>query len=161
MRIGIGYDVHKLVYGIPLVLGGVVIPFELGLEGHSDGDALTHAIMDAMLGTAALGDIGTHFPSSDPQYKGANSVELLRKVRNMLIANNYRLTNIDSVIICDKPKLSAFYKAMRLNLSAALDLSIEQVSVKATTTDGMGYIGSGEAIAVQAVALARNLNYAE
>lgn len=159
MRVGNGYDVHKLVYGLPLILGGVRIPFEMGLEGHSDGDALTHAIMNAMLGAAALGDIGIHFPSDDPQFRGADSINLLRQVRLTLISNAFELVNIDTMIICDRPKLSTYYKAMRLNLSAALEVGIDQISVKAATTDGMGYIGRGEGIAAQAVALVKSVRY--
>lgn len=159
MRIGNGYDVHKLVYGLPLILGGVRVPFEMGLEGHSDGDVLTHAIMNAMLGAGALGDIGMHFPSDDPQYRGADSINLLRQVRQTLISHDYQLVNVDSMIICDRPKLASFYKAMRLNLSAALEVAIDQISVKATTTDGMGYIGRGEGIAAQAVAIVKSLKY--
>lgn len=159
MRVGNGYDVHKLVYGLPLILGGVRIPFEMGLEGHSDGDALTHAIMNAMLGAAALGDIGIHFPSDDPQFRGADSINLLRQVRQTLISNAFELLNIDTMIICDRPKLSTYYKAMRLNLSAALEVGIDQISVKAATTDGMGYIGRGEGIAAQAVALVKSVRY--
>jgi len=159
LRVGNGYDVHKLVYGLPLILGGVRIPFEMGLEGHSDGDALTHAIMNAMLGAAALGDIGIHFPSDDPQFRGADSINLLRQVRLTLISNAFELVNIDTMIICDRPKLSTYYKAMRLNLSAALEVGIDQISVKAATTDGMGYIGRGEGIAAQAVALVKSVRY--
>jgi 2-C-methyl-D-erythritol 2,4-cyclodiphosphate synthase len=159
LRVGNGYDVHKLVYGLPLILGGVRIPFEMGLEGHSDGDALTHAIMNAMLGAAALGDIGIHFPSDDPQFRGADSINLLRQVRQTLISNAFELLNIDTMIICDRPKLSTYYKAMRLNLSAALEVGIDQISVKAATTDGMGYIGRGEGIAAQAVALVKSVRY--
>ncbi len=153
MRIGTGYDVHKLVEGRDLIIGGVNIPYEKGLLGHSDADVLLHAIMDAMLGAAALGDIGKHFPDSDEAYKGASSMELLRRVGEIIEENHYIVENIDSTIIAQRPKLAAYIPTMRENIAKVLGLDISQVSVKATTEEGLGFTGSGEGIAVQAVAL--------
>lgn len=153
MRIGNGFDVHRLVEGRPLILGGVTVPFHSGLLGHSDGDALTHAIINALLGAAALGDIGTHFPPSDQRYKDANSQGLLRQVKTMLTERGYRISNVDSMIMCEHPKLSPFYAAMRETLAATLGVAVSCVSVKASTTEGLGIIGSGKGIAAQAVAL--------
>lgn len=153
MRIGTGYDVHKLVEGRDLIIGGVNIPYEKGLLGHSDADVLLHAIMDAMLGSAALGDIGKHFPDLDEAYKGASSIELLRRVGEIIEENHYIVENIDSTIIAQRPKLASYIPTMRENIAKVLGLDISQVSVKATTEEGLGFTGSGEGIAVQAVAL--------
>ncbi len=153
MRIGTGYDVHRLVEGRDLILGGVKIPYEKGLLGHSDADVLIHAIMDALLGAAALGDIGQHFPDSDPAYEGASSLELLERVREILEEHNYVVDNIDSTIICQAPKLMNHLPMMRAKVAAALGLEIGQVSIKATTEERLGFTGSGEGISAQAVCL--------
>ena len=153
MRIGHGYDVHRLVAGRPLILGGVKLEYELGLLGHSDADVLTHAIMDALLGAAALGDIGKHFPDSDPRYKGADSLRLAKNVSELLRENGYRIVNIDSTVIAQRPKLSPFIPKMRENIAAALGVSSNLISVKATTEEGLGFTGSGEGIAAHAVCL--------
>ena len=153
MRIGHGYDVHRLVAGRPLILGGVEIPWEKGLLGHSDADVLTHAVMDALLGAAALGDIGKHFPDTDPRYKGADSLELLRQVGVMLREAGYTVGNIDSTILCQAPKLASHIPAMRQNIASALGIDAGAVSVKATTEEKLGFTGSGEGIAAHAVAL--------
>jgi 2-C-methyl-D-erythritol 2,4-cyclodiphosphate synthase len=153
MRIGQGFDIHRLVEGRELVLGGVVIPHEKGLAGHSDGDALLHAIIDALLGAAALGDIGVHFPESEQAYAGARSINLLRKVGQLLAARGFIVINIDATIICEQPKLAKFYQEMRQQIATALVLHIEQVNVKAKTMEKLGEIGRGEAIAAQAIAL--------
>lgn len=153
MRIGNGFDIHRLVEGIPLILGGVRIEYERGLKGHSDGDALTHAIMNALLGAACLGDIGVHFPPGDPRFKGADSQVLLGHVDALLKQSGYRIVNIDSMIICERPKLSPHYLEMRQRLSQTLALDIESVSVKAATAEGLGTIGGGLAIAAQSVVL--------
>ena len=153
MRIGTGYDVHKLVEGRALILGGVTIPYELGLDGHSDADVIVHAIMDALLGAAALGDIGQHFPDTDPRYKGADSVHLLHEVGLILAAHGYSIENIDSTIIAQRPKLMSYLPEMRTNVAKALNLSVDQVSIKATTEEHLGFTGRGEGISAQAVAL--------
>ena len=153
MRVGTGFDIHRLVVGRPLILGGVQIPFELGLEGHSDGDVLAHAVMDALLGAAGLGDIGMWFPPGDPEYLGADSLKLLRLVRDFLRQEKLRVANVDTVVICERPRLSPYFADMRQRLGDAMEVSWEQVSVKASTYEGLGAIGRGEAIAVQAVAL--------
>ena len=153
MRIGHGYDVHKLVEGRKLILGGVCIPFEKGLLGHSDADVLLHAISDALLGAAALGDIGLHFPPSDPKYAGADSLELLKQVYELISEKGYRISNIDSTVIAQKPKLLPFIQTMRENIAKALTLPLDCVSVKATTEEKLGFTGSGEGIAAHAVAL--------
>lgn len=153
MRIGTGYDVHKLVEGRKLILGGVTIPYELGLDGHSDADVITHAIMDALLGAAALGDIGQHFPDNDPAYEGADSIRLLQEVGNILAKEGYTIGNIDSTIIAQKPKLMNFLPEMRKNVADALGIDISQVSIKATTEEHLGFTGRGEGISSQAVAL--------
>lgn len=153
MRIGTGYDVHKLVEGRKLILGGVTIPYELGLDGHSDADVITHAIMDALLGAAALGDIGQHFPDNDPTYEGADSIRLLQEVGNILAKEGYTIGNIDSTIIAQKPKLMNFLPEMRKNVADALGIDISQVSIKATTEEHLGFTGRGEGISSQAVAL--------
>ena len=160
MRIGTGYDVHKMVEGRDLILGGVNIPYEKGLLGHSDADVLLHAIMDAMLGAAALGDIGKHFPDTDEAYKGASSMMLLKRVGEIIEENHYIVENIDSTIIAQRPKLASYIPTMRENIAKVLGLDISQVSVKATTEEGLGFTGSGEGIAVQAVALLNSVgNY--
>lgn len=150
-RVGIGYDVHKLVKERKLVLGGVTIPHTLGLLGHSDADVLTHAVMDALLGAAALGDIGKHFPDTDPKYKNADSIELLRNVGKILGGNNYSIVNIDSVIAAQAPKLSPYIEDMRTNIAAALEIDKDCVSVKATTTEHLGFEGRMEGISAQAI----------
>ena len=153
MRIGTGYDVHKLVEGRALILGGVTIPYERGLDGHSDADVIVHAIMDALLGAAALGDIGQHFPDTDPRHKGADSVQLLHEVGLILAAHGYSIENIDSTIIAQRPKLMSYLPEMRTNVAKALNLSVDQVSIKATTEEHLGFTGRGEGISAQAVAL--------
>ncbi len=153
LRAGIGYDVHALVSGRQLVLGGVEVPFERGLSGWSDADVLTHAIMDAMLGAAALGDIGRHFPPGDPQYKDVSSLRLLSKVKDLLTANGWQVNNVDATIIAEKPKLSEHIDQMREKLCRTLDIEMTQVSIKASTSDGLGFTGRGEGIAALAVAV--------
>lgn len=153
IRIGHGYDVHRLVEGRALVLGGVTIPFEKGLLGHSDADVLTHAIMDALLGAAALGDIGTHFPDNDPAYAGADSVKLLKNVVSLLAKNGYRIGNIDATVLAQAPKLKPYIPTMCEILADACGLPLDAVSVKATTEEGLGFTGSGEGIAAHAVCL--------
>ncbi|MBP3240522.1 MAG: 2-C-methyl-D-erythritol 2,4-cyclodiphosphate synthase [Oribacterium sp.] len=153
MRIGTGYDVHKLVPDRKLILGGVTIPYELGLLGHSDADVITHAIMDALLGAAALGDIGQHFPDTDPRFKGADSISLLKEVGNILAREGYKIGNIDSTIIAQKPKLMNYLPEMRKNVAEALGIDLNQVSIKATTEERLGFTGRGEGISSQAVAL--------
>ena len=153
MRIGHGYDVHRLVSGRRLILGGVDIPYEKGLLGHSDADVLTHAVMDALLGAAALGDIGQLFPDSDPAYAGADSIELLKKVAAMLREKGYALHNLDCTVLAQSPKLAPYVDTMRKNLANACGASICAVSVKATTEEGLGFTGSGEGIAAHAVCL--------
>lgn len=155
MRIGIGYDVHKLTEGRPLILGGVTVPWEKGLLGHSDADVLVHAIMDALLGAAALGDIGLHFPDTDPRYKGISSIILLEKVGELLREKGYEPGNIDATIIAQKPKLRPYIDEMRKHVAAALDMSVEDVSVKATTEEGLGFTGTQEGISSHAVCLIR------
>lgn len=151
MRAGTGYDVHRIEEGRKLVLGGVSIPYEKGLLGHSDADVLLHAIMDALLGAAALGDIGRHFPDSDSQYKGISSLKLLGYVGKMLEDKCYIIENIDATIIAQRPKLSCYIDEMCANIADALGLGEDQVNVKATTEEGLGFTGSGEGIASQAV----------
>ncbi len=153
MRIGTGYDVHRLTEDRKLILGGVDITYEKGLLGHSDADVLLHAIMDALLGAAALGDIGKHFPDSDERYKGISSILLLREVGRLLEENNYIIENIDSTIIAQRPKLATYISDMRQNIAKALGLEISQVNVKATTEEGLGFTGAGEGIAASAVCL--------
>lgn len=153
MRIGHGYDVHRLVEGRPLIMGGVNIPYEKGLLGHSDADVLAHAVMDAVLGAAALGDIGKHFPDTDPQWKGADSLKLAEAVAAILAEKGYKVVNIDSTILCQKPKLAPHIPAMRANLAAAFGMEVEDVSVKATTEEKLGFTGEGLGIAAHAVAL--------
>ncbi|WP_315434334.1 2-C-methyl-D-erythritol 2,4-cyclodiphosphate synthase [uncultured Stomatobaculum sp.] len=153
MRIGQGYDVHRLVAERPLILGGIEIPYEKGLLGHSDADVLLHAISDALLGAAALGDIGAHFPDSDPAYRGADSAELLRAVGNLIRAAGYEIGNIDSTVVCQAPKLAPHIASMRARIAEVLALPTEAVSVKASTEEHMGFTGRGEGIAAHAVCL--------
>ena len=153
MRIGQGYNVHRLVEGRKLIIGGVDIPYEKGLLGHSDADVLLHAVMDALLGAAALGDIGQHFPDSDERYKGISSIALLKKVGKILQENGYMIENIDSTVIAQRPKLLPYRPQMAENIAAALGIEKEQVSVKATTEEGLGFTGTGEGISAQAIAL--------
>ena len=153
MRIGQGYDVHRLVEGRRLILGGVEIPYEKGLLGHSDADVLTHALMDALLGAAALGDIGKLFPDNDPAYEGADSIELLRKVVGVLEEKGYRVGNVDCTVIAQRPKLAPYIAQMRRILADAMGVELSRVSVKATTEEGLGFSGQGLGIAAQAVAL--------
>lgn len=157
MRIGHGYDVHRLTEGRKLILGGVCIPFEKGLLGHSDADVLVHAIMDALLGAAALGDIGRHFPDSDENFKDADSLELLRKVAELLKENNYGVVNIDATVIAQRPKLAGYIDTMTGNIAAALGTDKGNINVKATTEEGLGFSGSGEGIAAHAVALLNSI----
>ena len=153
MRIGQGYDVHRLTEGRPLILGGVSIPWDRGLLGHSDADVLTHAVMDALLGAAALGDIGMLFPDSDPAWEGADSLSLLRIVAARVAEAGYRVENIDATVIAQQPKLSPYREQMRHALAAAAGIAPERVSVKATTEEGLGFTGLGEGISAMAVAL--------
>ncbi len=153
MRIGIGYDVHKLTTGRRLILGGVDIPYEYGLLGHSDADVLLHAICDALLGAAALGDIGRHFPDTDNSYKDIDSMILLKRVGDLLCENGYGISNIDATIVCQKPKLAPFIEQMQKNISACLSLNMGQVNIKATTTEALGFEGRKEGISSHAVCL--------
>ncbi len=151
MRVGMGYDVHKLVENRDLILGGVKIPYEKGLLGHSDADVLLHAIMDALLGAAALGDIGKHFPDTDDRYKGISSIKLLSEVGKLLDEKCYIIENIDATVIAQRPKLRNYIDEMRKNIAQTLGIDIEQVNVKATTEEGLGFTGSGEGISSQAI----------
>ncbi|MBE6796902.1 MAG: 2-C-methyl-D-erythritol 2,4-cyclodiphosphate synthase [Ruminococcaceae bacterium] len=153
MRIGNGYDVHKLCENRDLIIGGVKIPFEKGLLGHSDADVLLHAVCDALLGAAALGDIGKHFPDNSDEFKGIDSRILLRKVVELLDEKSYKISNIDSTIIAQKPKMAPFIEQMRKNIADDCGLSINQVNVKATTEEGLGFTGSGEGISAAAVCI--------
>ena len=153
MRIGLGYDVHRLVEERDLIIGGVNIPYEKGLLGHSDADVLVHAIIDSLLGASALGDIGTLFPDTDPKFKGISSIKLLEEVGKLLIEHNYSINNIDSTIIAQKPKMSPFIKEMRENIAKALKIDITKVNVKATTEEGLGFTGTGEGISSQSICL--------
>ena len=153
MRVGIGYDVHKLVEGRQLILGGVDIQFEKGLSGHSDADVLTHAVCDALLGAAGLGDIGLHFPDTDPRYKDISSIKLLRATFQMVSEKGFSILNVDTVIFAEAPKLSPFRQAMQTNLATALDLDPKCLNIKATTTEGLGMIGEGQGIGAMAVVL--------
>jgi 2-C-methyl-D-erythritol 2,4-cyclodiphosphate synthase len=152
IRSGIGYDCHRFAAGRRLVLGGVELSSELGLEGHSDADVLTHAIIDALLGAAALGDIGQHFPDTDPRYQGANSIELLREVGVMLGGRGVSVGNVDATVVIEEPKLAPFVEQMGANLAGALAIAPERVNVKATRSEGMGFVGRGEGAAALAVA---------
>lgn len=153
MRIGMGYDVHRLTQGRPLIMGGVEIPYEKGLLGHSDADVLLHAVMDALLGAAALGDIGKHFPDTDPAYRGISSMELLKHVGKLLEDGCFLVENIDATIIAQAPKMRPHIDRMRRNIADALKIDISQVNVKATTEEGLGFTGSGEGISAQAICL--------
>ena len=153
MRVGMGYDVHKLVEGRDLILGGVKIPYEKGLLGHSDADVLLHAIMDALLGAAALGDIGKHFPDTDPAYKGASSIRLMEEVGRMNDEKLYVLRNIDATIIAQRPKMAPHIEQMRKNVAEALHIEVDQVNIKATTEEGLGFTGEGLGISSQAISL--------
>lgn len=161
MRIGMGYDVHRLVEGRKLIIGGVDIPYEKGLLGHSDADVLLHAIMDALLGAAAMGDIGKHFPDNAPEYEGISSIILLEKVGEKLSENNYIIENIDATIIAQKPKMLPYREQMVKNVSKALKIDESQVNIKATTEEGLGFTGAEEGISSQAIALLNTVsNYA-
>lgn len=151
MRIGLGYDIHKLIKGRDLILGGVKIPYELGLLGHSDADVLTHAIIDAILGALALRDIGYHFPDTDPKYKNADSIELLKETKKLI--KGYKISNIDSNIICQKPKLKDYIEDMRKNIASALEIDLDKVSIKAKTNESLDSVGSLLAISAQAIVL--------
>jgi len=153
LRVGFGYDAHRLVAGRPLVLGGVNIPYEKGLLGHSDADVLAHAVMDALLGAAGEGDIGRHFPDSDPQYKGISSLSLLSEVAHILARKGLTVGNIDSVIVAQKPKLAPFMDEMKIKIAEALQIDPDRLNVKATTTEGLGFTGAGEGIAAYAIAV--------
>lgn len=153
MRIGQGYDVHRLAEGRDFIMGGVKIPYEKGLLGHSDADVLVHAVMDALLGAAALGDIGQHFPDTDPAYKGISSIELLKHVGALLEQNGFVIENIDSTIIAQRPKMAPYRPQMAANIAEALKLPVDRVSVKATTEEGLGFTGTGEGISCQAITL--------
>ena len=152
-RIGHGYDVHRLVEGRPLILGGVTIPFERGLLGHSDADVLTHAIMDGLLGAAALRDIGYHFPDNDPAYAGADSLLLASRVATLLKENGYAVANIDATLIAQRPKIAPYIEQMRKNLARALEIDIQQINIKATTEEHLGFTGEGHGMAAHAVCL--------
>ena len=153
MRIGMGYDVHRLQEGCKLIMGGVEIPYEKGLLGHSDADVLVHAVMDALLGAAALGDIGKHFPDTDPAYKGISSILLLQKVGELLEEHCFLIENIDATIIAQAPKMRPHIDQMRQNMAAALKIDVSQINVKATTEEGLGFTGAGEGISAQAICL--------
>lgn len=157
LRIGHGYDVHRLTEGRALILGGVTVPYEKGLEGHSDADVLLHAVMDALLGAATLGDIGALFPDTDEAYRGASSVALLREVGRRLAAAGYGVVNIDAVVLAQRPKLSPYREQMRENIASALEIDVSRVSVKATTEEGLGFTGRGEGMAAHAAALIEKL----
>lgn len=153
MRIGMGYDVHKLVENRKLILGGVTIPYELGLLGHSDADVLLHAIMDSLLGAAALGDIGKHFPDTDDKFKGISSLELLKEVKKLINSKGYKIGNIDATIIAQKPKMAPHINTMRENIASTLDISVDQINIKATTEEGLGFTGEGLGISSQSICL--------
>lgn len=153
MRIGLGYDVHRLVEERDLIIGGVNIPYEKGLLGHSDADVLLHAIMDSLLGASALGDIGTHFPDTDERYKGASSIKLLEEIGKLLYKNGFSINNIDSTIIAQRPKMSPHIMNMRENIAKALNIDINKINVKATTEEGLGFTGTGEGISSQSICL--------
>jgi 2-C-methyl-D-erythritol 2,4-cyclodiphosphate synthase len=153
MRVGIGYDSHRFAAGRPLVLGGVGIPDHPGLAGHSDGDAIVHAVIDALLGAACAGDIGSHFPPSDERWKDADSIDLLRRTMGLLEGRNYQVVNVDVVVVCESPRIGPHAQAIRQRLGEVLSIGPEHVSVKGKTNEGMGWIGAGEGLAVHAVAL--------
>jgi 2-C-methyl-D-erythritol 2,4-cyclodiphosphate synthase len=152
-RVGFGYDAHRLTHGRKLILGGVEIPSEKGLDGHSDADVLLHAICDALLGAAALGDIGTHFPNSDPHYRGISSVTLLSRVSSLLVDRGYRTINVDATLVLERPKIAPYVSAMREIIASALAIPPDAVSIKATTNEGLGAVGAGEGAVAHAVAL--------
>lgn len=156
MRIGYGYDVHRLVEGRKLIMGGVEIDYERGLLGHSDADVLLHAVMDSLLGAAALGDIGKHFPDTDERYKGISSIKLLKEVLNLINENNYCIINLDATIIAQKPKMRPYIDRMRKNIADALNMDISYVNVKATTEEGLGFTGEGLGIAANCICLIEN-----
>lgn len=158
MRIGMGYDIHRLTAGRPLILGGVTIPFEKGLLGHSDADVLLHAVCDALLGAAGMGDIGLHFPDSDPRYKNADSLVLLKRVSEKLTENGFSILNVDATVLAEQPKIAPYRTEMQNNIADAVNIAPSQAHVKATTTEGLGNIGSGEAIAAMCVALIKQKN---
>ena len=161
MRVGMGYDVHKLVEDRDLIIGGVKVPYEKGLLGHSDADVLLHAIMDALLGAAALGDIGKHFPDTDDRFKGASSLALLAEVKKLLDNELYVIENIDATIIAQKPKLAPYIEQMRENIAKTLQIEVNQVNVKATTEEGLGFTGDGKGISSQAICMLTSVsNYA-
>ncbi len=153
MRIGLGYDVHRLVPDRKLILGGVTIPYELGLLGHSDADVLLHAIMDSILGAAALGDIGKHFPDTDERFKGISSIELLKEVNNLITSKGYKIGNIDATIIAQKPKMAPYIPLMIKNIASALSVDIDLINIKATTEEGLGFTGEGAGISSQSICL--------
>lgn len=153
MRVGMGYDVHRLTEGRDLIVGGVKIPYEKGLLGHSDADVLLHAVMDALLGAAAMGDIGKHFPDTDPAYKGISSVELLKRVGGLLAEQGFLVENIDATVIAQAPKMRPYIDEMRENIAGALEMEVSCVNVKATTEEGLGFTGSGQGISAQAVCM--------
>lgn len=151
MRVGIGYDVHQLVENITLTIGGVIIPYEKGLLGHSDADVLIHAIMDALIGAMALGDIGKHFPDTDPKYKGISSLKLLAHVKELINKEGYKIGNIDATIVAQKPKMAPYIETMRSNIAQVLGILHTQINIKATTEEGLGFTGSGLGISAQAI----------
>lgn len=153
MRIGLGYDVHRLVPDRKLILGGVTIPYELGLLGHSDADVLLHAIMDSILGAAALGDIGKHFPDTDERFKGISSIELLKEVNTLITSNGYKIGNIDATIIAQKPKMAPYIPLMIKNIASALSVDVDFINIKATTEEGLGFTGEGAGISSQSICL--------
>lgn len=157
MYAGIGYDVHRLTENRDLIIGGVKIPYEKGLEAHSDGDVLVHAVMDALLGACGLGDIGVHFPDSDPEYRGASSIGLLGRVREIMGESGFRPANVDAVIVAQAPRMSPHSEAMKINIAEALEMSPARVNIKATTTEHLGFEGRGEGISAQAVATVEQL----
>lgn len=153
MRVGLGYDVHRLVAGRPLVLGGVTVPFEKGLLGHSDADVICHAVGDALLGAAALGDLGSHFPDDDPRWKDISSLKLLGEVKSLVREKGFQIVNIDATLVAERPRIGSHVPKMRQHLAEALEMPVEQVSIKATTTEGLGFAGSGQGMVAYAVAL--------
>ncbi|MGB9814256.1 MAG: 2-C-methyl-D-erythritol 2,4-cyclodiphosphate synthase [Thermovenabulum sp.] len=157
MRVGIGYDAHRLVEGRKLIIGGVHIPFEKGLLGHSDADVLVHAINDALLGAACLGDIGKHFPDTDPKYKDISSLVLMKRVAELLKNEGFGIVNIDSVIVAERPKFAPYIEKMRENIASALGIQKDKISIKATTTEGMGFEGRGEGISAKAICLIKKI----
>ena len=157
-RTGIGFDVHALAEGLPLVIGGVNIPHSRGLQGHSDADVLVHAVMDAILGSLALGDIGEHFPDTESEFKGADSLELLSRVQKMIEDKRYCCEILDSIMIAEKPKLKSYIQEMRENLASVLKINVDQLSIKATTTENIGFTGREEGIAAQAIVLLKSNN---